>query len=77
MFDQKGKRSTLGVTARAHYIKEKDCGAISCLRQGGIIPFVRSNVAQVTLTFETHNNLYGRSISPWNPDRNIGGSSGG
>jgi Asp-tRNA(Asn)/Glu-tRNA(Gln) amidotransferase A subunit family amidase len=51
MFDQKGKRSTLGVTARAHDIKEKDCGAVAALRQGGVIPFVRSNVSQTTLTY--------------------------
>ena len=64
-FDQKGKRSTLGVTVRAHDIKEKDCGIISCLRTGGIIPFVRSNVSQTTLNWDPVNHLYGRSKSVW------------
>ena len=42
LFDMKGKRTTIGVTVRAHEIKEKDCGIIACLRAGGMIPFVRS-----------------------------------
>ena len=65
------------MTVRAHEIKEKDCGIVACLRAGGMIPFVRSNVAQMTMTWETHNFLYGRSLSVWNKERSIGGSSGG
>lgn len=77
IFDQKGKRTTLGVTAHAHDIKQKDCGAVASLRKGGVIPFVRSNVSQTTLTYESYNYLWGRSLNPWNTKRNIGGSSGG
>ena len=64
-FDQKGKRSTLGCTVRAHDIKQKDCGIVSCLRTGGIIPFIRSNVAQTTMHWEPVNHLYGRSLNVW------------
>ena len=76
-FDQEGKRSTLGITVRAHDIKEKDCGMISCLRTGGLIPFVRSNAAQATLSEAPYNHLYGWSKSVWNDRRSVGSSSSG
>lgn len=75
--DQKGKRSTLGATVRAHDIKDKDSGIVACLRSGGIIPFVRSNVAQTTMTFDPNNRLFGQAIGVWDRKRSVGGSSGG
>lgn len=72
-----GKRTTLGLTIRAHDIKEKDCGLISCLKESGMIPFVRTNVSQMTMSFECNNYLWGRSINVWNKERCVGGSSGG
>jgi len=42
-----------------------------------MIPFVRSNVSQLTMTFESTNYLWGRSINIWNKARTVGGSSGG
>ena len=67
----------MGVTVRAHDIKEKDSGIVACLRVGGIIPFVRSNVAQTTMDWATVNHLFGRSKSIWDESRSVGGSSGG
>jgi Asp-tRNA(Asn)/Glu-tRNA(Gln) amidotransferase A subunit family amidase len=43
----------------------------------GFIPFIRTNIPQGNKSFETHNNIYGRAINPWNSDRTPGGSSGG
>jgi amidase len=76
-FSQKGTRATLGCTVRAHDIKDKDCRIIDTLRNGGLIPFVRTNVAQTTMTWETVNHLYGRSTNLWDSGRSVGGSSGG
>lgn len=42
-----------------------------------MIPFVRTNVPQLGLTYESTNNLWGRTINPWNKERSSGGSSGG
>jgi Asp-tRNA(Asn)/Glu-tRNA(Gln) amidotransferase A subunit family amidase len=42
-----------------------------------MIPFVQTNVPQIGMTCETHNNLWGRSLNPWNKSRSPGGSSGG
>ena len=43
----------------------------------GMIPYIRGNTPQIGMTFETNNNLWGRSINPWNRSRAVGGSSGG
>jgi len=51
IFNMKGKRTTIGVIARSHIIQEEDCGIITCLKESGMIPFVRSNVSQLTMTF--------------------------
>ena len=42
-----------------------------------MIQFVQTNVAQFGMTMETGNNLWGRSLNPWNKSRAVGGSSGG
>ena len=42
-----------------------------------MIPFVRTNTPQFGMTSETVNNIWGRSLNPWNRNRCVGGSSGG
>ena len=42
-----------------------------------MIPFVKSNVPQLAMTFDSNNYLWGRGKNPWNENRSIGGSSGG
>lgn len=50
---------------------------ILCFKNAGMIPFVQTNVAQFGSTIETGNNLWGRSLNPWNKLRSTGGSTGG
>lgn len=73
----KGKMTTLGITARCHFIKDKDCGLIACLKEAGMIPFVRSNLSQVLMIFESNNFIWGRAKNVWDRTRTVGGSSGG
>lgn len=42
-----------------------------------MIPFVKSNTPQLGMSSESVNNIWGRSLNPWNKDRAPGGSSGG
>lgn len=42
-----------------------------------MIPFVRTNVSQLAMMFETTNNLWGRAVNIFDKDRCVGGSSGG
>lgn len=43
---------------------------------GGII-FVRTNIPQLGMAFESTNNIFGRAQNPWDKTRSPGGSSGG
>jgi fatty acid amide hydrolase len=42
-----------------------------------MIPFIKTNIPQFGMTCETTNNLWGRTLNPWNKKRAVGGSSGG
>lgn len=42
-----------------------------------MIPFIKTNLAQACMTFETVNNLWGSTLNPWDKSKSSGGSSGG
>lgn len=42
-----------------------------------MIPFIKTNIPQMGMAPETNNNLWGRTVNPWNKERASGGSSGG
>ena len=73
----KGTRSTIGLTSRANSFIEEDCGIIFCVKNSGMIPFVKTNLPQITLNFDTNNFLWGRCLNPWSDKKSAGGSSGG
>lgn len=50
---------------------------IFCLKNAGAIPFIKTNIPQFGMSMETSNNLWGRTVNPWNTSRSVGGSSGG
>ncbi|KRX01171.1 Amidase signature domain [Pseudocohnilembus persalinus] len=75
---QKGHISTLGCASRLSRIPEENDGLIlNLVKQSGAIPFIRTNVPQLLLNYETHNNIFGTAQNPWKRDRVSGGSSGG
>ena len=75
--DMKGLKSTYGATERLLDEVEKDAPLIKCLKNSGMIPFIRTNVPQLAMCFDTYNPIYGRSLNPWSNARSAGGSSGG
>ncbi|EIW72395.1 hypothetical protein TREMEDRAFT_26851 [Tremella mesenterica DSM 1558] len=50
---------------------------VKLFRQGGGIPFCKTNVPQTLLAFECCNPIFGRTTNPHASDRTCGGSSGG
>lgn len=42
-----------------------------------MIPFVKSNVPQMCMTYDSTNFLWGNCLNPWNIKKSAGGSSGG
>ena len=75
-FDVEGLATTFGLMSRANSTPVES-PLVKCLKNSGMIPFVKTNVPQLLMTFETNNNLWGRSLNPWNRERTVGGSSGG
>jgi fatty acid amide hydrolase len=75
--DIKGMASSIGSTARYDFKQPEDGAIVQVLKKSGMIPFVKSNVPQLAMTFESTNNLWGRATNPWDNTRAVGGSSGG
>ncbi|CAD8184598.1 unnamed protein product [Paramecium pentaurelia] len=76
-FIQKNFDSTYGLGANCFKPAQEDGIQVAQIRQARGIIIVRTNVPQVAMTFESVNHIYGRTKNPWNPNRAVGGSSGG
>jgi len=77
-FQVAGMRSTWGEPAFAGQVADRDAVVVRRLREAGAVLLGTTNVppmlADVT---QTANELYGRTVNPWDPTRTAGGSSGG
>jgi fatty acid amide hydrolase len=73
----KGTRSTIGLTIRANDIKTEDNCIIKCVKNSGMIPYMKTNLPQIALNYDSSNFLWGRTLNPWNQNKSAGGSSGG
>ena len=55
----------------------RDAPLVGRLRDAGAIVLGVTNVPEFLMAWETDNSIYGRTNSPWDPERTAGGSSGG
>ena len=76
-FDVAGMRSTAGSPAYATRVPGNDAAAVARLRAAGAIIIGKTNVPPLSDDWVTENSLFGRTVSPWDPARSPGGSSGG
>lgn len=67
----------MGVVVKARRIVEEDGLLCDVIRRGGMIPFVKTNIPQVAMTYDSVNFIWGRADNPWDTKRTTGGSSGG
>jgi Asp-tRNA(Asn)/Glu-tRNA(Gln) amidotransferase A subunit family amidase len=65
------------LTSRANTIIKKDCPLIIAIKNAGMIPFIKTNLPQLAMNFDSNNFLWGRACNPWNKNKSVGGSSGG
>ena len=72
-----GLRCEAGTRLRAGHVACEDAPLVSRLRNAGAIVLGVTNTPELLMAWETDNLLYGRTNSPWNPERTPGGSSGG
>ncbi|MFD7729134.1 amidase [Kitasatospora phosalacinea] len=75
--DQRGFASSHGVTALAGAEAAEDAACVAALRGAGAVFLGRSNAPAFSYRWFSTNDLHGRTLNPWAPDRTPGGSSGG
>ena len=66
-----GSRSVKGAVARS------DSEVMRRARAAGLVTLGLTTVPEMTLSFSTESAKYGRTRNPWDPERGVGGSSGG
>ncbi|THH06324.1 hypothetical protein EW145_g4164 [Phellinidium pouzarii] len=76
-FCMKGLETTIGLVWRIGNYPERDATLVTILYEAGAVPFVRTNVPQTLMWVETFNNVFGRTVNPFNRNLTCGGSSGG
>jgi amidase len=75
--DVLGSPTTQGVPALAQNMPRRDHPIVARLRAAGAIPLGRTNLPDFGMRVHTDSHLHGRTLNPWDPQRNVGGSSGG
>ncbi|SOV03178.1 related to amidase (acetamidase) [Ustilago sp. UG-2017a] len=71
-------RTTIGFsTWLAKPLESTTATAASILQHLGAVHYVKTNVPQTMMTFESINPVFGRTLNPYSPDHTSGGSSGG
>ncbi|TFK25631.1 amidase [Coprinopsis marcescibilis] len=76
-FNVAGFDTTDGYTAWANQPEKNNADVVDAILAAGGVPFVKTNVPQGVLAFESNNPLWGRTTNPYNPAYSSGGSSGG
>ncbi|MEZ4459145.1 MAG: amidase [bacterium] len=76
-FSVEGMPQTGGVVARKGFVADHDATAVARLREAGAIPLGVTNLSEGCMWVESSNKVYGRTNNPYDPNRMVGGSSGG
>ena len=75
--DSEGIVSTGGTMGRKDFIPRQDAPVVARLRDAGAVLLGKTNTPELTLSAETSNLIYGRTLNPYDLERSPGGSSGG
>ncbi|MFL6071916.1 MAG: amidase family protein [Mycobacteriales bacterium] len=77
-FPVAGMRSTWGNPAFADHVADRDAVVVRRLREAGTVLFGTTNVPPMLADVaQSSNELYGRTVNPWDTARTPGGSTGG
>lgn len=72
-----GRLCETGALFYRDYRPSKDASAVAALRRAGAVLLGTTNCAELLMSYETDNLLYGLTRNPWSLERQAGGSSGG
>lgn len=73
----KGYDATVGYSSFVGNATAEDGGMVRLLKDAGAVPYVKTNCPITLLSFESGNELWGRTRNPFNGDYSPGGSTGG
>jgi Asp-tRNA(Asn)/Glu-tRNA(Gln) amidotransferase A subunit family amidase len=76
-FDMEGLPTTCGSRLRRNHRAPGNAVLVNRLRRAGAVILGKTNCPEFLVSFETDNDIVGRTNNPWNLDRTPGGSSGG
>ncbi|KAL4860847.1 hypothetical protein BDV12DRAFT_208754 [Aspergillus spectabilis] len=76
-FHYAGTEATIGMVAFMDKTSTETSPLVDILLKLGAVVYVKTNVPQTMMTSEAQNNVFGRTLNPWNTAINPGGSSGG
>lgn len=74
----KGVRTTLGFSTWIPKPADATSSSVVAICEHlGAVLYVKTNIPQTMMTFESINPVFGRTLNPYSPDHTSGGSSGG
>ncbi|KAJ5604252.1 Amidase [Penicillium hordei] len=76
-FHHKGTESTIGMISFLDEKSSANSPLVDILLELGAVLYVKTNIPQTMMTTDSHNNVFGRTLNPWNTTLGPGGSSGG
>ncbi|ETS79679.1 hypothetical protein PFICI_09532 [Pestalotiopsis fici W106-1] len=76
-FQVKGTQATIGLVSYLDRVSDVNSVLVDVLLQLGAVLYLKTNVPQTMMTADSHNNIFGRVLNPWNTMLTAGGSSGG
>ncbi|MGE0363826.1 MAG: amidase [Vicinamibacterales bacterium] len=72
-----GVRTTYGSPLFVHHVPDRDAAVVTRLRQAGAVIVGKTNCPEFAAGGNTFNEVFGRTVNPWDTARSAGGSTGG
>ncbi|KAB8261414.1 amidase signature domain-containing protein [Aspergillus pseudonomiae] len=76
-FHYKGTEATIGMVSFLGEVSTGNSPLVEILLKLGAVIYVKTNVPQTMMALDSQNNVFGRTLNPWNTTLTPGGSSGG
>ena len=72
-----GVRTTFGSPLFVHHVPVRDAAVVTRLRAAGAVIVGKTNCPEFAAGANTFNEVFGRTLNPWDTSRSAGGSTGG
>jgi len=76
-FKVKGYDASIGIAALCFNPAKENAVLVNNLLDAGAVLYCKTNIPQTLMALDSHNNVFGRTINPFNAAVTPGGSSGG